>query len=315
MRLKDLWHSWDKFWFTPQSTLPVCVFRIMIGLLILEAHLLMAPDWLNWYTDKGVYSLSTCQQYLGAACIDLLIFFPQTDVTVYTFMAIFLISTVCFTLGLFTRWSTLLTFIMLTTLNHRNPIILNGGDTVLRCCMFWMLFAPSGELLSLDRWIKTRWGGEQLEADPKRSMWSWRLLQLQVCAVYCQCFWSKTLGASWLDGTALYYVLHEREYLRFPLPFNIENIWISRCMTWGTLVVEFAIWSLIWVKEFRYYVLAAALCLHIGIEYSMNIPVFEQIMIASLILFVEPSDIRWFGGWVRDKLSFASNTSQTTVAH
>jgi hypothetical protein len=302
VKLSDIWQCWDKFWFSPGSTLPVCIFRILLGLLILQVQLLTSRDWVTWYTDKGVYTLSTCQQYLGAPCINLLTFLPSDERTIYGFMAVFLIAIVCFTIGLFTRWSTIVVFLMLTTLDHRNPLILNGGDTYLRCCMFWMMFAPAGELLSLDHYLKQWWRGEKpaAEADPQRSRWVWRLLQLQLVAVYVQCFWSKTLGNTWLDGTALYYVLHEREYLRFPLPINIENIWVSKLLTWGTLVIEFSMWSLIWIKELRYYVLAAALMLHLGIEYTMNIPVFEQAMIASLILFVEPDHIRRAGAWIRD---------------
>lgn len=313
MTLKQLWDCWDKFWFERSSPLPVCAFRILLGLLILQVELLKSPDWLNWYGPHSVYSMNSCQQYLGAWCINLMPFLPQCDATIYGFMTVYLIATLFFTLGLFTRWSTIITYIMLTTLDHRNPLILNGGDTFLRCCMFWMLFAPAGELLSVDRWLKKK-RGEPVDADPQCAVWPLRLLQLQLMVVYCQCFWSKTLGHTWLDGTALYYVLHEREYLRFPLPLNIENIWVSKILTYGTFVIEFAMWALIWIKELRYYVLGATMMLHLGIEYVMNIPVFEQAMMAALVLFVDSKDLSKALSWMQSSIGRLVGKSPTPIA-
>lgn len=313
MTLQDIWTWWNRFWFERRSTLPVCIFRILLGLLILEEEFLKLPDWLAFYGSHGIYSMDTCQEYLGAWCINLLTFLPQTDTVLIGYLVVFLLAVVCFTLGLFTRTSTFITYLMLATIHHRNPLILNGGDTLIRCFMFWMLFVPSGELLSVDRWLK-QLRGVPLDADPQRSMWGWRLLQLQLLAAYCQCFCSKLFGDTWLAGTAVYYVLHEKEYLRFPLPLNINNILLSKCLTYGTLVVEFSLWTLIWVKEFRYYILGAGLLFHLGLEYTMNLPIFEQVMMCSYILFVDPADIRRVYDWVRIHWFQRASSSKVTVA-
>ena len=58
------------------------------------------------------------------------------------------------------------------------------------------------------------------------------------------------------------------------------------------MVIELSLWTLIWFKEFRYWVLAAGVLLHLGIDWSMNIPLFEYIMIASYIVFIDASDIK-----------------------
>jgi hypothetical protein len=47
-------------------------------------------------------------------------------------------------------------------------------------------------------------------------------------------------------------------------------------------------------------VLLAGICLHLGIEYAMNIPLFEWMAVATYINFVDPEDLtrswKWFQG-------------------
>ncbi len=50
-------------------------------------------------------------------------------------------------------------------------------------------------------------------------------------------------------------------------------------------------WSLIWFRELRYFVLAGTLVMHIGIDHSINLPVFEWIFVASFITFIYPEDL------------------------
>jgi hypothetical protein len=49
-------------------------------------------------------------------------------------------------------------------------------------------------------------------------------------------------------------------------------------------------------------VLLVLLGLHIGIEYAMNIPIFEHIMIISLIVFIPGEDAEKFVAWVKSSL-------------
>ena len=39
----------DDFLFTPQSPLPIGLFRILYGLCVTATLLLLRPDWLAWY--------------------------------------------------------------------------------------------------------------------------------------------------------------------------------------------------------------------------------------------------------------------------
>ena len=116
------------------------------------------------------------------------------------------------------------------------------------------------------------------------------MIQIQTAVVYFATFYWKTLGRTWLNGTAVYYVLHLVEDRHFPLP-AIDNLFVLTLLTWGTLAIEFSMGTLVWFRELRYPVLLAALCLHMGIEYALNIPLFEWISIAPYVTFIYPEDL------------------------
>ncbi len=79
---------------------------------------------------------------------------------------------------------------------------------------------------------------------------------------------------------------------RLPIVYIFDHLWTVKLLTWTTLVVEFSLCFLIWFKPIRYYVIALGIIMHLVIDWSMLIPQFEWIMIASYILFIEPDDLQ-----------------------
>jgi predicted DCC family thiol-disulfide oxidoreductase YuxK len=196
-------------------------------------------------------------------------------------------------------------YLTLITLHHRNSLILNSGDTFLRLATFFMMFAPAGAALSLDRLMRIARGKEEGEPEP-RAPWAQRLIQCQLAFLYLYAFVWKVLGSMWLSGTAVYYTSRIAEFWRFKLPYVFEHIWTIKLWTWATLVIELALGTLVWIKEFKYWVLLAGVLLHLGIDYTMNIPLFGYTMMGAYILFVEPEDLRRFFGWVTGRFNRAT---------
>ncbi|MBX9690692.1 MAG: HTTM domain-containing protein [Candidatus Obscuribacterales bacterium] len=284
--------AWQSFFFKPYSSLPISVFRILFGLLALEYANLLSEDILTWFGPNGTISFDCMQRMLGSSCLDLLCFLPRTDETVLVFFGIFVLSAIFVTLGLFTRLSTVVLYLTLSSLHYRNPIILNSGDDLLRVYSFFMLFAPAGDYLSIDAlWKKRQKPGWQPEA---RSPWAQRLIQIEICLLYLQYTVTKLLDPYWLNGSAVYYVLISPELERFPLFFDRHSLLVSQILTWGTLVQEALLCTLIWSRKYKYYVLAAGLFFHFCLDYCLNIPIFQHVIVCSYILFVEPQDLQKF---------------------
>jgi hypothetical protein len=296
MRNVGIFSLWDRFWFSPQSALPLALFRIVFGALVFISSILLGSDLFTWYGSHGIISVNTIEQWHTEIGLNFLYIAPNNDTWLVVFYATLLISALFVSLGLGTRLACFLVFICLTSFYHRNPFLLNSGDTYMRMVAFWLMFSDCGKALSIDRLLKVRKEAcaEHGPSEALISPWGERLIQIQLCLVYANTAFAKLHGAAWLNGTAVYYTSRLIEFQRFPLPFIFDHLWTIKCLTWGTLAIEIAMFTLIWYRPCRYAVLILATIMHLTIDYSMNIPLFQWIMIGSFILFIDAKDLVFF---------------------
>ncbi len=287
MKIRTMKRYFVDFWFKPQSTLPVCLFRICIGFLALQTCFLLWPDLFVWY---GEHSL-VAHHWMEPGYIDLFRILPTGDQGILLVFFLLAAAAFCMMIGFFTRLSSAVVWLCLIALHNANPFIFNGGDGLIRISAFFLMFSPCDRSLSVDRWLATSGNQNGLIDYQPHAPWVQRLLQLQIACVYWQAFWGKTGGPHWIDGTAVYYVAHLTELQRIKLPFIFENIWLVKLLSWGTLLFEASFWALVWFKRFRYPLLLAGISLHSGIDIVINLPVFGWAMISSYILFCDPADV------------------------
>ncbi len=290
MTLRKLRELWDNFFFTPQSPLPIAVFRIFYGICVSVTILLLHADWLNWYGVDAWVSLPAMKQVEPGVRLNLFTVMPQDDRWIATFFWVFLVCALMLTAGLWTRFNSAAVFLCLTSIQQRNLLILHGGDVFLRVTGFFLIFAPAGAALSLDHWIRVRRGLEGTEIQPKPP-WAQRMIQFELALVYLTAFWWKMKGHTWLNGTALYYVLHMHSLARFPLPGWMQSAPVLKAASWFTLVLEFSLGTLIWFRRFRYPVLLLGLFFHLSIEYALNLPMFGWDILTAYVLFIDPADL------------------------
>jgi len=301
MSVRNAIRAWNEFFFAPQSPTPICLYRILFGLLTIANLILLRPDWLTWFGTHGLLTLDGVRHFEPGTRINLFVFFGS-DFAVNAFFWFALIAAVCLTIGFLTRASSIALFICLTSMDQRAIFAMHAGDSLLRVTGFWLMFAPAGAAFSVDRLLRIWRGKEGLEIAP-RPPWAQRMIQLQVSLLYLATFWAKSQGPSWIDGTALYYVYHLEQFERFPLPSFVQDLAMVKLETWLTLAVEFALGVLIWFKELRYPLLLIGVALHLSLEYAMNIPLFEWIMIATYVTFIAPEDLARAWNWVRTRIA------------
>jgi hypothetical protein len=298
MNIRDLWINWKVFWFKPEPPLPVCVFRILFSFVLLSYCALLYPDLMNWFGAHGICSAETSRQVLaplGPPGMNIRAILPAGDAGIVTLFWLLVVAAISLGLGFFTRISAICVYLALGTFQQENSLLINGGDIFLKMSAFYLILAPAGHRISLDRLRKTQSrtkSKQPLQDNPPG--WAQRMFRFQIALIYFQAFWSKLDDPTWKNGSAIYYVLREQEFLRFPVAWISDNLWMCQTLTWGTLFIEAAMWSLVWFKETRYIALAGALFLHLGIEYTMNLPTFETLMIASLVLFIPAQDLKSF---------------------
>ncbi|HLJ17710.1 MAG TPA: HTTM domain-containing protein [Bryobacteraceae bacterium] len=298
MRLSSIVRAWDSFFFEPTSPVPIALFRIAYGGLVIATLLLLWPDWLTWYGPHAWVSLSTMHQVEPGTRLNIFAVIPQNDNWVEGLFWVFVGSAVSLTIGLLTRLNNLIVFLCLTSIQQRNLFITHGGDTFLRLAGFFLIFAPAGAAVSVDRLIRIRRGKEDAAVVRPRSPWAQRMIQIQLALLYFAAFCSKAEGAPWVQGTALFYVYHLDELRRFPVPSWFLQPTVLKLGTWAALALEFSLGVLIWIKDFRYYLLALGVLFHLFLEYSLNIPLFEWDVLAAYILFVDAADIERAWNWI-----------------
>jgi hypothetical protein len=304
MTLKSIFRAWDTFFFAEQSPTPVALFRIVYGALVVITLVLLRPDWLTWYGTHAWVSFSTVVSLEAGTRLNLFSVMPQSDTWINALFWLSLTSAILLTLGFLTRINSIVVFACLTSIQQRNLYITHGGDTFLRLAGFFLIFAPAGAAFSVDRWLRVRQGKESAEIRA-RSPWAQRMIQLQLALMYFVAFLLKIRGAPWLQGTALFYVYHLDELRRFPLPGWFYYPIVLKIGSWFALLLEFSLGVLIWVKEFRYALLALGVVFHLFLEYSLNIPLFQWDILSAYVLFIDPEDLKRVMAWKPFYLSTA----------
>jgi hypothetical protein len=292
--------AWNDFFFRPQRPTPVALFRILYGLLNILNLALLAPDWLIWFGPHAYMSMATMNKLSSGPRINLFVLLPQTDFAVNAFFWIFVVFAVSLTVGFMTRLSSVAVFVCLVSMHQRNLYILNGADVVMRVTGFFLMFAPAGGALSIDR-LRRIWEGREGAEVPLYNPWAQRMIQIQLSVIYLSTVGLKLFGRAWRNGTAVYYVLRLNGFRRFPVPFS-SNMVLIKLSTWGTLIVEFSIGALVWFSRIRCAILLAAALMHLFIEYSMNLPVFELMMVSTYVTFIYPEDLSRAWRWIGDRI-------------
>ncbi|UYL08940.1 HTTM domain-containing protein [Bdellovibrio sp. SKB1291214] len=275
--------------------------RVIFGLLLIfNWYMIWSYLDVFWGVD-GLISLKTSLEYGSTIRFSLFDLMPN-DPRVPALLALLnLVASIGVTLGLFTRTSMVLAFITLLSFQNRNDFILNSGDIVLRNILFFMMFSAAGKAYSVDQWIQSLRLGKSLQPKMERP-WALRLIQIQFCVIYIATVLFKIKGSHWVDGTAVYIATRLDEFVRVPVPL-LNNLALIKFMTWSTLVVELAMGTLVWFKDLRYWVLLAGIGLHLGIELVMSIPMFEWVMITTMLSLVDPYDVIRVERYLRESVS------------
>jgi uncharacterized membrane protein YphA (DoxX/SURF4 family) len=290
--------GWNKFFYSTTDATALCLFRIMLGFFLFLNGISLVEDFHEWYGigDSALVPLRESLTFYSNFRINIFSWLSPIESSAWFVLVLYIFTSFCIMIGLKTRLSTIVCFILLVSLQNRNYSILNSGDTLMRCMLFLMMFAPAHVKYSLDSFLRRKQG---ITYSSEISILTIRLMQLQFSLVYLATTLFKLKGYDWVDGTAVYYTSRLINFQRIVLPIVFDYPFLIKFATWSALFIEFAMGTLVWFKELRIPVLLAGLLLHLGIEVSMSIGFFEWVMIGGYVLFLEPREIFW----VKDRLN------------
>jgi hypothetical protein len=273
----------SSYWLGAVDARPLAIFRIALGLVLLQDLYAQARGLEAFYTDQGIFPRAPPAMPWMWSVFQL----TGTTVGVTLLFATGALATLAFTAGLFTRVATAATWVLFVSLEHRVPEIHNGGDRLAALLLFFGAFANLSGRYSLDA---LRSGGctEVPALAP-------RLLQATPVLLYFSTAIEKIrdAGWGWFDGSVISANVRLRGWTRF------GGVWLqghpSLCTAIGaaTIVIELAI-PLLFYSPFaprvtRLLAIIGHVGLQVGILLSFKVAMFTYVALATTPLWFVPS--------------------------
>lgn len=300
--------GWNRFWFEPEATSTLALFRIGFGLVAFFWTFSLIPNLTAFYGSDGIMPGYPVQE---PGSWGVLALSGSHSLLVAVFL-VTLMAAAALTLGLFSRIAAVLVWLGVMAFQHRNPLVGNSGDEMVGNFALFCALAPSGAALSVDR---LRTAPARFWEFPDRAPWALRLVQVQLSVTYLSSFWQQIQGERWRDGTAVSYALRVSDVHRVPTPdFITHSVPLTEILTFGTLGLEAALGILVWNRATRPWVLAAGIVMHLGIDVSLLVGYSSLVMIVGYVAFV-PADTsaRWIRA-TRDRFSRRGRRGSTARA-
>lgn len=333
--------GWNRFWFTPADPTTLAAVRICTGLVLLYVHLACVADLTQfvgpsaWVDRQAMAQIKALGQdapdiygrvvggWWGQSIWD----YIQDPALVWGTYGLFLAAVLCFTLGLYSRVAAVAVWVGHLSYIQRGFAHWHGTDIVLVMLTFYMMFGPTGAALSLDQ-VRARFraAGHALGAPWSSTPGgqpppSWtanmviRMIQIHMCVMYLFAGLSKLQGARWWDGSAVWLVMVDHEFLVLDFSWLANGgdwlcLLVSGLGVFLTLALEIGFTFLVWNRSLRPLILLLAVLLHASIGLVMGLGAFGAAMLTGCLAFVDPATIRRGVDW----LCRATRTSQQVPA-
>ncbi|MGH8459066.1 MAG: HTTM domain-containing protein, partial [Nevskiales bacterium] len=287
--------------FAPVDPLPLGLFRIVFGLVLLARFVTLCFGFDPLFTAGSPMSPESALLFSESPSSEEVPYVPwglfgvsAAEAWARLLFVGYGFSIVALLVGWRTRTAALLVFLFTVSVHRREPLIWTGGDLLLQYFAFWLLFVPAGAALSLDAAKQA----SSAENPPPVRSWHLFLLQGQLALVYFSTFFLKMGTASWKSGVAIGNAWQLPFYGR-PWSATLAAMpGLSEIGAWSTLAFELAFPIFIWSRRLRPWLLAIGLALHLGIEFTLRAGPFSAAMLAGYVPFLSATGLRaWSARW------------------
>lgn len=194
-------------------------------------------------------------------------------------------------LGYHTRLATLASWVLLVSLQNRNPLIGQGGDDLLRMLLFWGFFLPWGRVWSHDARSQP-WPASYSYCSAATVAYIVQLALLYWCTAILK------NGREWThEGTALYYALSLDQLLlpggRLIYPYPALLRFLTFATWYIELLLPFALFMPFRVAWWRFLIIGVLTAFHIGISLTLFVGIFFIINFVSLLGLLPPVALSW----------------------
>lgn len=260
--------------------------RIAVALCLIADLVVRASQLEAHYTDFGILPRSAL---LELSWREWFISIHMLSGNYYIQCVIFAVSAffaVSLLLGYRTRLSTVISWLLLISLHNRNPMILQGGDVLLRMLLLWGIFLPWGCRFSIDSYRSTTF------AIKNNSIFSIAAFAftLQIALMYICSAILKSSPEWTSEYTAVYYALSLDQFRIFLGHYIYGYPDLLKIITFSTywieLLVPLLFFSPIKTGTMRMTAVIIFILFQSGLFLTMRLGLFPLISMASLLILI-----------------------------
>ncbi len=278
--------SWNAFWYTPADPTLLGLIRVLTGLMLLYTHAVWGIALADFFGPTGWLSPALVRA-LQANDYSYSFWFWVPAHGLWPAHIVSIVILVLFTIGLWTRVTSVLALIVTISYANRVPAALFGLDQINVMLALYLAIGPSGQALSVDRWLAPAAGvGAPPPAPSASASLALHLIQVHMCVIYLFAGLSKLQGPSWWSGEAMWRTFANLEYQSLDMTWLAWHPWLINFMTHVSVVWEVSFCVLIWKRLWRPIMLAGALVLHVGIGACLGMWTFGLVMLIGCASFL-----------------------------
>ncbi|GIV29909.1 MAG: hypothetical protein KatS3mg028_0975 [Bacteroidia bacterium] len=264
--------------------------RLLISLIIIADLFYRYQNLEAHYTHEGVLPVSVIKAYYPFYQY----YFSLHNLcdTIAAQKILFLIHFIfafCLLLGWKTQTFTIINFILLLSLHHRNPLILQGGDDLLRITLFYMIFLPWGKFYSADSIRK-----KHIDKNNTGFSWVFMIFMINIGYVYLFSALLKTSEEWRVTGDAAYYAL-SLDTLRtafgnflYPHPALLKILTFIVYYVFEIIAPLLLIFS--FSKKIRITAIGLIILLHLGNMLTLKVGIFPFAGIVTALMILPPGE-------------------------
>ena len=269
--------------------------RICLGLLILADLVDRSRDLSVHYTDFGLLPRAALlSKFLNGmvVCLHLSVGTWPGMLVLFALQA----TAACLLLvGFHTRIMSVLSWFLMYSLHLRNPVVLQGGDDLLRMLLFWGMFLPLGAKASIDAACEEAesWLQVGKAAQPKQAglvSWATVAALVQVACIYWGTAIAKT-GVEWhAEGSAVYYALQFDQLALAPAlwlrKYYDVTVWLTHLTLFWEGYGPFFLLCPVFFGPVRTLAALMFVGMHFGFAAFLLIGLFPWIDLASMVMLL-----------------------------
>lgn len=272
--------------------------RIALASLVLVDLGRRATDLVAHYSDEGVLPLSSLSMNPYTFSLNTLSGAPEFQALLFAIAALGALSML---VGHRTRLATFVVWLLVFSIQLRNPLVLTGGDTLLHLLLFWSIFLPLGAVWSVDQARASTQDTTPRRLSTQFFSFGTVALFLQIAIMYWVTAINKS-GEEWWNGTAVYYALSYDRGATELGSYLLNFPALLTTITFATLALEalgpFLLFSPVFNSQLRTATVAVFVSFQFGILFTLSVGLFSFVAAFCMVCFLPG----WFWDGVLPKL-------------